>query len=186
MVPAETLEKKNCARRNTRKKMAPAEARPKAGRRPAAEGRRRRPLGHAVPRLVDKNPSRAVSELLSGARDRVVPAGWEGRKWESKMRCASQYEGIFGNRRLRHPKSLIYDGVEESLLFKKIKINENENITRKASWHRTYPNPTCAALFCRCFSLRFWNRRLHDPRPLPRPTHASRQLATTPHDSPPI
>ena len=43
-------------------------------------------------------------------------------------------------------------------------------------------HPTCAALFCRCFSLRFWNRRLHHPRPPPRPTHASRQLAQTPHD----
>ena len=31
-------------------------------------------------------------------------------------------------------------------------------------------HPTCAALFCRFFSLRFWNRRWHDPRPLPRPT----------------
>ena len=43
-------------------------------------------------------------------------------------------------------------------------------------------HPTCAALFCHCFSLRFWNRGLHDPRPPPRPTHADRQLAQTPHD----
>ena len=45
--------------------------------------------------------------------------------------------------------------------------HENESIARKASWHRTYP--TCAALFCRCFGLRFLNRRLHDPRPRPDP-----------------
>ena len=43
-------------------------------------------------------------------------------------------------------------------------------------------HPTCAALFCRFFGLRFRIRRLHDPRPPPRPTHASRQLAKTPHD----
>ena len=51
----------------------------------------------------DRDARDAVSELLSGARDRVVPVAWEGRKCESKMRCANQYEGIFGNRRLRLP-----------------------------------------------------------------------------------
>ena len=45
-------------------------------------------------RAFDGDARVAVSYLLSGARDRVVPAGWERRKWESKMRCASQYKWI--------------------------------------------------------------------------------------------
>ena len=78
-----------------------------------------------------------------------------------------------------HKSVLINENEYEHENEKRIRIRKHYTESFMAS---DISHPTCAALFCRCFSLRFLNRRLHDPRPPPRPTHASRPLAKAPRD----